>query len=779
MEKKSIGLVKWFHDNAKDANYGFINNAKLGDLFFHERNIEKGQDISLFRENEIVTFVSQESKKYKDKLEAISVKLLSAETDLLFLFDCFLQLLSEKYKYVDYSILQKGVYSKIRSLANDSIDDALNNKIFDMFLVHIESFFQQEDVSEDYIRTLFKIGKSLFNANYNKVSELIEKNISKELAHKLWLESILVNCQVDFISSFILNSDKQEKSVIFDKCTEDEKKSILFKVIYDFEKIDTDSKLLAAKEVIATANNYLLAQSELILATVVDICSNYFKLVLWLGGYHDTLDFENYKIFTAMLSPEEQKKFVKKVLKYIHEERQSLSVDDVLSLGVMDYETSKAVEKIDGSTLDYSTSIILNVISELKNQIKIENKKDVKNLQYRIYDLIINQIKEPKDVLQITGFFDECEGRCSIDEVYEQEDENGNVISKKFTYKRNKNDKPKLYLVCDGRKAVDKVTNEPLLSEEGAEYWWCANRKCFKASRQIHESSDWEKYTLLDFLTILGVAYNQNDLEIYLNVINKANRFLKHLKCRKCNHILYPKGKTQYSFYGVSNFNCKNEECSEINKEIYLSHCLNGLCETEIDSRDCVKCKPSEHDQESCGWYVCNFCHSCCSGQQLEKRKWVYDNILKKEYKCHIEGHRDLGIISCNKCGDSMEENGVHGEEYSRILQWFIDKKDKSERIHKSGTNKLGKWWFVLRRGNESFETFKQKLNKYCQVGFQIPDLDKNKDLQLISEPIDFNRRNGNIFICKNCHHMLDISSDFEKAKAIKKFHNVRFVSEV
>ncbi|MBK6642417.1 MAG: cold shock domain-containing protein [Bacteroidetes bacterium] len=64
--EKYIGLVKWFHDQTRDANYGFIQHAKLGDLFFHERSIEQGQDIKSFRENAIVVFVAQESKNIKE-----------------------------------------------------------------------------------------------------------------------------------------------------------------------------------------------------------------------------------------------------------------------------------------------------------------------------------------------------------------------------------------------------------------------------------------------------------------------------------------------------------------------------------------------------------------------------------------------------------------------------------------------------------------------------------------------------------------------------------------
>ncbi len=317
-----------------------------------------------------------------------------------------------------------------------------------------------------------------------------------------------------------------------------------------------------------------------------------------------------------------------------------------------------------------------------------------------------------------------------------------------------------------------------MLSDEKVDFWWCANQKCFKPSRQLHSSTDWEKYSLLDFLTILKVDFKESDLEIYLNIINKANRFLKHLNCRKCNHILYPKGKSQYAFYGINHFACETDDCSEKGKEIYLSHCLNGFCEMEIDSRDSVKCKPNGLEAETCGWYVCNYCHSCCSSDQLQRRKWVYDNVMHSEYKCHLEGHRNLGVISCNKCGDPMKENETNIEEYNRILNWFIENKDKSERIHKSGKNKRDKWWFTIRRGNDSMEEFRKKLTKYHKLSFQIPDFEYDKDLQLISEPIDIIRQSKDILTCKTCGNILDLSNDLEKARAVKKFHTVRFVAE-
>ena len=774
--KKYIGLVKWFHDQARDANYGFIQHAKLGDLFFHERSIEQGQNICSFQENAIVVFAAQESKKHKDKLEAVSVKYLDTETDLNFLFSHFLSVLTEKGKYSDYNTIQKGVHLKITSILEKATDKGVVEQLFERFQNHVNRQLQTELIEdEEYLKGLLKVCKSFFPDNYNQISDRIEENISVELAHNLWLDSFIDTCQIGFIASFILSATEQTKRIIFGKCSEKDKSNIFFKVLYNFENIDTAPKLKIIKEFLKLSKEFAVEQHEKILTATINACPDYFKLNLWLEGYHETLDFNSYKLYMITLSPSDQKKFVKKVLKNIHEEKVNISVEDLTSLNVIDFETSKLAEEVDDSHLDYSTSVILNVISELQSQTKLETRKEANLAQHRIYDLILKQIKEPKDILQISGYFDECGGRCSVS-VHEEKNEEGEVTTRNVTYNRNEHNKAKNHPICDGRKAVNKATKEPLLSDEKVEYWWCANQKCFKPSRELHNSTDWEKYSLLDFLTILKVDFKETDLEIYLNIINKANRFLKHLKCRECNHILYPKSKTQYAFYGVSNFSCKNESCSEQGKEIYLSHCLNGYCEMEIDSRDCVKCKPPGVDTESCGWYVCNFCHSCCNGQQLERRKWVYDNILHKEYKCHIKGHKDLGIVSCNKCGDSMESIEMNVIEYERILDWFMTNKDTSERIHKSGKNKMDKWWFVIKKGNDSYESFREKLNKYYQVGFQIPDFEKDKDLQLISEPIDFKKHSGDILTCRGCGNILDLSSDLERARAVKQFHNVKFV---
>ena len=458
--EKYIGLVKWFRDQARDANYGFIQHAKLGDLFFHERSIEQGQDIKSFRENAIIVFIAQESKKHKGKLEAVGVKYLDNENDLNFLFSHFLSILTEKGKYFDYNTIQKGVHVKITSLLEKSTDTKITEQLFEHFKNYVTEQIQSKSITdEEYLKGLLKVAKGFFPDNYNQITNIVEKNISEELTHKLWLDSFIETCQIDYIASTILSAPEQTLRKIFNRCSEDDKTNIFFKVIYTIHEIDTEVKLKSIKHLLSLSKAFASEQHEKILAETIKNCPDYFKLSLWLEDYHEILDFHTYKLYTVTLSPKDQKRFVKKVLKYIHEEKANISVEDLTSLNVMDFDTSKLAEQIDNSKLDYSTSIILNVISELKTQTNLETRKDVTSAQHKIYDLIIRQIKQPKDILHISGFFDECEGRCGVS-VHEEKNEAGEIINRTVSYNRNEHNKAKNHPICDGRKAISANSSD-------------------------------------------------------------------------------------------------------------------------------------------------------------------------------------------------------------------------------------------------------------------------------------------------------------------------------
>jgi len=223
--EKQIGLVKWFHDKSKDLNHGFIQHIKLGDLYFNENSIEIGQDIQSFRENAIVIFqaIIQESTKHKGKLKAIEVKYLENETNLFFLFNNFLNILSERGKYTDYNIIQKGIHERISLLIGKSGNDKTIEHLYEKFLQYLNEQIQLNSIQdENYLKGLLKVAKGFFRDNYNIITTIIEKNISVELAYKLWLESFIETCQIDYVAGIILSESEPTKQKIFSRCTEND-----------------------------------------------------------------------------------------------------------------------------------------------------------------------------------------------------------------------------------------------------------------------------------------------------------------------------------------------------------------------------------------------------------------------------------------------------------------------------------------------------------------------------------------------------------------------------
>ncbi len=761
-QKKYIGTVKWFdcrddffEDYDKPVkDYGFINHPVLGDLFFHKNNIAPGQGYKYFQKNTVVVFRTRESRKETGKQEAFSIQTLEKFFDIKFLFYEFLLILNERT--ADYQDIKAEVFNRIITLSQEGINEHLLIELRDNYLEFLNSKLGTDYYSNSiWLKYNISISKKIFSSFYNQLQELFEKNAPIELLHNLWIRKYYTHCQHDHIRQNILTETHENLTLIFNRCTDEDKTKILSKMVFDLEDINSEEKYEIAKKILTISKTFASELYERLLSVVLKTIPVYFKLNLWLDDLYDFLEFNEFKLYTITLTPSNQKKFIKKVLKYIQEKKADITIEDFVSLNVIDYETSQKILAMDNIFWDYSTSILLEIISDLNKKIVTTELKEQYMFQNRIYDIILNQIKNPEDILQITGYFDECDGRCSV-LIKEKKDEAGKVIHTDIVYNKDENNKAINHPICDGRKANHNSGNDQALTKENIDFWWCANQRCYKPARKLHNPEEWEQYSLMDFLNILNIEFNENDLVIYLSIINKTNRFLKHLRCRQCNNILYPRGRSNYAFYGVNNFTCNNENCSEIDKEVYLSHCLNGFCNMIIDSRDSVKCKN--------GWYICNYCYACCSTKKLEKRKEVTEHINKTIYRGPLIGHKDLGSVSCNKCGEVM--SSIYNEDYKRILNWFIINQTNSRFILNSGLKK-NKRWFKITKGPYNIEVFKERLGKYRKLGFIIPDINTDKDVQLIIEP------NG-IFNCTNCDNSIVLVKDKEKVTAFKKYHKIQ-----
>ena len=221
-------------------------------------------------------------------------------------------------------------------------------------------------------------------------------------------------------------------------------------------------------------------------------------------------------------------------------------------------------------------------------------------------------------------------------------------------------------------------------------FWWCGGQPCFEKCETIHKAEEWESYTLLDFSEIIGLNTDETNrmgdfiprgiYYQFIGLINRFNRLLEKIYCQDCNQILHPVDTGHFAAHTVVRFHCVNNNCSN-NDEVYLNHCLNGQCNSIIDSRVSKKC--------SNGLFICDNCGSCCSHEMLKRRltnlETVKGYIHENLRRCVSEklGHLERGEYFCYKCKNAMDETGVDIFHCSNCNVTYDTTKYKFKRPHK------------------------------------------------------------------------------------------------
>ena len=658
----------------------------------------------------------------------------------------------------------QGSKNSLDRLSEEELNE-LFRKAFQNILNDQENRYTSEQVG-GFVKLSFDFNKSL------DLSLLGEERL-----FELWNGDYIDYFPVNAVRTYLKNKRKEEleseKDTLFisvkrarefiKKLDSQHLRDLVASIALDDDKIKTPAQFAEIKYLFDN-----LGRSKAEEIGIVDLALEYsnefYKLQLFIADFTDNIDYDEAVLYTGILESKKQKLFFKKLIKLIEEKKLQLSLEDLNRIITIDYETSEGAREIDGVGLDFSLSIILKILNDLKSKELTKTET--------IFSIVASQIKRPSDLLVIDGFFDSCDGRGIIEP--KEEPPGDDAIIQEFRTIKSEDRKPRFSVICDGRKAVNRVTGEPsLCKKSGKEFWWCENSQCYEIARKPHKPLNWKDYSLADILRVLEIEYNEDQYEKLLGTINRANRYFEHLSCRKCNKILKPADKDNYGFYRVSNFQCQDKECEEHNNIIYLSHCANGACQDIVDSRDSVKCKPEGYHQ-NCGWYICNNCFACCSSEKISGRVNAY-NFSGQEYKCHTEGHRDKGILCCNKCGEEMTEKEQHGKLYKKQLDWFIEQKENHRNIVKYGTRRDGKWWFIWSQGTFSFEDFRKHLKNLYSTGFNIPDYNiLENTTQLIAEP--YRENIAPVFICSSCDNIYKTTDleefDYARQNSISKYHN-------
>ncbi len=792
-DQKYIGQIQWF-GTADGAKYGFadfkddINSS----VFFHKNTIaaEQQDSLSEFTKSKFITAKVRKSFKNNDKLEAYDVSLLENETDRDFLFNAYV------------------------SRSDDVVhDDSLYTELFDIL---------ENREAQQFTKYLIAYVKNNYELNVSTIIQLENKFSAKLFLKDEFRNWILEDLELTEIID--IDKIKSIDSLFrfhYKKCLDDFKNSILDRIIYNFDNIadikeivfdswvSDELKLSAAKALLrfddgACITNLNAKEIQKILIIfnenncedliekLILLTSPVIKIELWLNNNLQEIDNEWLKN-VKNLDSENQVKFIKKLFNYIHLNKIQMNLDEILQIDVT----------------DYSSKVVLELLRLLNQRVRINQYQ----LRYNLLEILSDPslFKKADDVLQLQHYFNKCNGRA-----FEQSEKFNNEVdysvrkpanshsnsefigwgkvvgdriysyfrSDSLAYIQNlepmqinirdrvfktQNSRSRQIKICDGTLAKK-------LSDGGAHFWWCNNDVCFQHARIPNPNKNWIDYNLLDFLAILQMPIYDDEIATLYGVINHVNRFLEHMNCTSCGHLLKPKGKSLYAFYRVTRFDCRNPECKKPDLDVYISHCSNSQCSSVIDDRYSEKC--------SNGWVICNSCLACCSKEHLEKRN-LNLRIVRASIKNDtadnddILGHRGRKIL-CPRCTNPLHVSAlIHHQadresvlaDFQRLASLPISADEKL--VGKNGTNKAGDRWFVIYRRHLDKDYFLGMLKYWQSIGFYIPDLEQSQDKSnylVVSPNVQSRKRISNLQ-CKHCGYEYKFGNDMLRNKAIEYWH--------
>ena len=391
-------------------------------------------------------------------------------------------------------------------------------------------------------------------------------------------------------------------------------------------------------------------------------------VTLWYNDYINTIDLYQALEFLHTFDDEDQFSFLKKIFSLIHLKKALISAELF----------NKFENLASNPSINLDARIALYVVITLKSESKFINDKT-------IFDLVSQRLNENVyELIKIDELIDKCGGRVWKAFSYNADENEEWLISingHEFlvnedlisingkSYSINKENKSicingvyynfkwvkrknvfhtENYGVPDGLTFCDAVKSQ-LDESLKSNFYWCCNSKCYSPCQKDYNPFQWEKYTLRDFIKILGITFDNDLYYRFVSVVNRVNRLLEKLKCNSCKKLMRDATTSEFAFYRVNTFHCTDSNCNEFHKTVYLTHCLNWRCLNIIDTRVSKAC--------SNGWYICDKCDNCCSQEKIDMR---YQNLLTNAaFNPNNSRHQKLKFQVDNKLGH-LERNEVY-----------------------------------------------------------------------------------------------------------------------
>lgn len=398
----------------------------------------------------------------------------------------------------------------------------------------------------------------------------------------------------------------------------------------------------------------------------------------WLFGGNEQFEYCSFIRLIPFLTIEQQRTAVKK---YFKTYKQSGRVLELASLnaaftptdGTLSVVTRGANEEL----FDLSTRVVLSALLKFKETGKFLAGTELFNIFWEHKDFA------PKAQYKLTGYFDECSGRCyiknynnifesSIGTIHETERtfdivfkqsttwdtisvvkdsiksiygaryngsywsvpsgqrENVLNLAKRFRFRieliNGNIDKDNRHLRLYGRRdPLHKFCSGRYSQTQGDEnLLWCDGAYCNQTSITVHSEADWEQYTMYDFCHILG--YDLTERTKYYEA--KDGLYMQFV------------GTVNWLNRAISHFYCRS--CGDFLKPIksseYARHsvvkysCQDSRCScynipvyiNTCLNNDCRNIIDSRESQKCPnGLFICKECGQCCSHDAFVRRRNV------------------------------------------------------------------------------------------------------------------------------------------------------------
>lgn len=719
--EKLIGIHKKGNPNNK---FGFINNSEINNLFIHDK--EFNEDVNRFNGKEVfVSFQIRNSQIKKGYTEGYNGCTIESETDVDLLISFLKTIINVKpslFPEFQKIKLCKELIVKLKDLS------AAQEKtvIFpNYFQGDIDQLIIEYSSSSEFL--IMKFGLEIFYPVKNtEIESLIEKNQELKLLREMGFQG--ADKYEALTKLFFANYELFEK--FYYKFPQNVSKEFIYKIILESETLPFESSFESLRKFVELIKmNHSTIESENAFTLFSNLSTPKIRLYLWLNNLTDVFNFDEYKEHVWLLERKDQSIFVKKLFYWKSINKIDFTLDNLNEIKVFNISNFRDIKQlhtdVDFNNLDFNVSLLVFILGNISGL----NNKD-NNFMAHFFEYFLEYVQDYKEIQRIDYFYPKCIGRTRGQKksvIIPEFGENGEPIdieTFEYSYFHNENDKPLYHNFCDGVLDTKNILDFPT----DKSYCWCTGLPCFNPSNTYQtQKKDYQEWTIIDFLRILNLPFQQKNISYLLGYINKTNLLIDRLKCSGCNNLLNPSNQNKSTYHVINNFHCNTVNCTEFNKQVYLNHCHNKHCSNIIDSRVSKKCKHDGYD-DYWGWTICDSCYSCCSTKKylsIRNRREQQGNT----WNGPTIGHDELTKTFCYHCGDKMKLQINFYEKQLRLINNILN--SKNQNFVKAREKKNGKWKFTLDFNILPIYDRENKIEILKNAGFQIVETKVNNVLNV------------------------------------------------